>query len=213
VAPHYLAYFNRAFGGPENGWRHLADSSLDWGQDLPGLGEWLRTNAGQERVFLSYFGTGEPDYYRINATRMPFFNLFQKLNPWYEPHAGLYCVGATMLQQVYSPFRGPWTPAWEKEYQEGRAKEALFREYWSNPAVRADLARLGAAAAFEETWRRYDQLRFARLCYCLRVRRPVASIGHSIFIYRLDEADVTAAINGTLNDWRGLIERTVLAKP
>ncbi len=37
VAPHYLAYFNEFAGGPENGHRHLVDSSLDWGQDLPGL--------------------------------------------------------------------------------------------------------------------------------------------------------------------------------
>src|SRR5690606_33111237 len=37
IAPHFLAFFNPLGGGPRNGWRHLVDSSLDWGQDLPGL--------------------------------------------------------------------------------------------------------------------------------------------------------------------------------
>jgi hypothetical protein len=31
--PHYIPYFNELAGGPDNGWRWLIDSSLDWGQD------------------------------------------------------------------------------------------------------------------------------------------------------------------------------------
>lgn len=31
--PHQLAYFNEASGGPQNGYRHLLGSNLDWGQD------------------------------------------------------------------------------------------------------------------------------------------------------------------------------------
>jgi len=34
VYPHQLAYFNEIAGGPENGWKHLLHSNLDWGQDL-----------------------------------------------------------------------------------------------------------------------------------------------------------------------------------
>ncbi len=33
IFPHYLAYFNEAVGGPRNGYKHLIDSNLDWGQD------------------------------------------------------------------------------------------------------------------------------------------------------------------------------------
>jgi len=33
IHPHYLAYFNGLAGGPEQGWRFLIDSNLDWGQD------------------------------------------------------------------------------------------------------------------------------------------------------------------------------------
>ncbi len=37
IAPHQLAYFNESVGGPEQGYRYLSDSNLDWGQDLKGL--------------------------------------------------------------------------------------------------------------------------------------------------------------------------------
>ena len=37
VWPNYLAFFNQFVGGPRNGYQYLVDSSLDWGQDLPGL--------------------------------------------------------------------------------------------------------------------------------------------------------------------------------
>src|SRR5205085_12194986 len=34
VRPNYLAYFNEIAGGAKNGYKHLIDSSLDWGKDL-----------------------------------------------------------------------------------------------------------------------------------------------------------------------------------
>lgn len=33
IHPHYLATFNELAGGPAAGWRYVADSNLDWGQD------------------------------------------------------------------------------------------------------------------------------------------------------------------------------------
>ena len=130
VAPDYLAFFNVLAGGPVNGYRLLVDSSLDWGQDLPGLARWLRENnfrRGQRaRCFLAYFGSGEPAYYRIKATQLPFINGFNQLHLWYEPKGGLYCISATILQQAYGPTGGQWTPGNEKEYQALRARAALF---------------------------------------------------------------------------------------
>ena len=41
IAPDFLAYFNELDGGPGEAYKHLVDSSLDWGQDLPGLKAWL----------------------------------------------------------------------------------------------------------------------------------------------------------------------------
>jgi hypothetical protein len=213
VAPHFLAYFNQLAGGPANGWRHLVDSSLDWGQDLPSLKTWLTRHGDGEPVFLAYFGTGEPDYYGIKATRMPFLGFFRKPNPWYEPTAGIYCVSATLLQQVYSSFPGEWKLEWEKEYQEGRQKEPLFREYGTNPLVREDLQKNGVADAFEKTWSRYDRLRFARLCLYLRARGPDANAGYSILVFRLTAAEITGATSTQWTDFCKLIEKVTVRKP
>lgn len=40
VFPHHLSYFNQIAGGSRNGWRWLADSNLDWGQDDLFLARW-----------------------------------------------------------------------------------------------------------------------------------------------------------------------------
>ncbi len=39
--PHSLAYFNEAAGGPECGWKHMLGSSVDWGQELHLIDDWL----------------------------------------------------------------------------------------------------------------------------------------------------------------------------
>lgn len=207
IAPDYIAYFNILGGGPEAGHRHLVDSSLDWGQDLPGLTRWLEAHAGEMPVFLSYFGTGEPDYYRIRARRLPFVNGFKIPQPYVRLEPGLYCVGATMLAHVYSPIRGPWTLELEKEYQELRALEPLFDAYVHDSTRRAALERDAPEAQWRRAWTRHDALRFARLCHYLRIRPPEASIGHSIFIYQLTAEEINGATAGTLSDWRALLER------
>lgn len=55
VAPRYLSYFSPAVGGSANGYRHLVDSNLDWGQDLPTLAAWWRAK-GQPTMALAHFG-------------------------------------------------------------------------------------------------------------------------------------------------------------
>jgi hypothetical protein len=190
VAPHFMAYFNRLAGGSAQGYRLLVDSSLDWGQDLPGLGDWLRrgnSGPGRARVFLSYFGSGEPNYYGIAADRLPFVNGFKFARYWYEPRAGLYCISATMLQQVYTGV-GEWTPALEREYRALRAQDTTWRELLTKPAPDFDRHRAMAG------WLRYDALRFARLCAQLRTREPDAMVGYSILIYRVDAAELEQAL-------------------
>ncbi len=68
--PNYLAYFNELVGGPSRGHLYLVDSSLDWGQDLKALKEWMTRNQ-VDRIQLAYFGTADPAYYKINAVYLP----------------------------------------------------------------------------------------------------------------------------------------------
>lgn len=55
VAPHHLGYFNEAVGGVRGGSRLVADSNLDWGQDLNRLGQYVRDH-GINRIAVDYFG-------------------------------------------------------------------------------------------------------------------------------------------------------------
>jgi hypothetical protein len=209
IAPSYLAYFNELAGGPANGRQHLVDSSLDWGQDLPGLGDWLGRNAAPgDAVYLAYFGTGEPRYYKLPVRRLAYINNFHEDEPYIPLGPGIYCISASMLEQVYSSVRGPWTIDLEKEYQFLRTFEPAFQLYASDPSARAQLDRELAPEKWRASRDRFLHLRFARLCYYLRVRKPDADIGYSILIYRLSGSEVAAATEGSLADWIALINRS-----
>ena len=64
--PNYLAYFN-GLVAPADGYRHLVDSSSDWGQELPAVRLYLSRHALPGPRYLSYFGSDSPAYYRIPA--------------------------------------------------------------------------------------------------------------------------------------------------
>ncbi len=114
IRPHYLAYFNELAGGPGNGYRHLVDSSLDWGQDLPGLKRWLDAKAApNELVYLSYFGTGSPAAYGLHARELPSYPDFRSQPETGDLQPGLYCISATNLQCVYIPPQGAWSAEYE----------------------------------------------------------------------------------------------------
>jgi hypothetical protein len=68
--PNYLAYFNVVAGGTAHAYRHLVDSSLDWGQDLPAINPYLTAHHLAGPVYLSYFGTGSPAAYGVRAQVM-----------------------------------------------------------------------------------------------------------------------------------------------
>lgn len=58
VHPYYTSYFNTISGGPENGWRLLGFSNIDWGQDILEVDKWLRDNPDKRPVVMDidYFG-------------------------------------------------------------------------------------------------------------------------------------------------------------
>lgn len=70
ITPHYLAYFNELALGPAHGDRILADSNLDWGQDVKALGQWVR-HRGITTLPYAHFGTSRPQYHGID----PFISL------------------------------------------------------------------------------------------------------------------------------------------
>jgi hypothetical protein len=114
-----------------------------------------------------------------------------------------------MLQHVYSKIRGDWTIELEKEYQQLRSFESAMLSYQNDPAQRDVLLRNAPAENWSTAWNRYEQLRFARLCHYLRVRKADAVIGHSIFIFRLSAKDLKGSVGGSLDEWRHLLEQTI----
>jgi 4-amino-4-deoxy-L-arabinose transferase-like glycosyltransferase len=48
VYPNGISYFNEWIGGPKNGWKYLADSNIDWGQNLPELMDYIRRHNLQQ---------------------------------------------------------------------------------------------------------------------------------------------------------------------
>ena len=204
ISPHFLAYFNLFAGGPSHGYRHLVDSSLDWGQDLPELKTWLDSEGLQKgtgpTVYLSYFGNSRLAYYGIQAEYLPSFP--DRWPPRFPPPltAGVYCVSATMLQAVYLPDApGAWTTANEKRYQDVMYNLRLFDSTRVNPAARAALLKQTGEEFWTRNFRLFEQLRFARLAAFLRRREPDAQIGYSIMVYRLSDEDVASAVAGPVD--------------
>lgn len=107
IYPHYLAYFNEFVGGPNNGYKYLVDSNLDWGQDLKGLAKYVEERKIKE-VKLSYFGTASPNYYQI-----PYQLVTEKEMHKYTP--GIYAISATNLQNALVVDKTRFD--WFKKYQ------------------------------------------------------------------------------------------------
>lgn len=214
IRPHYLAYFNPLVGGPQHGYRHLVDSSLDWGQDLPGLSRWLRSHRTlDEPVYLEYFGTGDPTYEGIVAQSLtPSSNEVPQADPWRELQPGLYCISATALQQPEPYPRYGWGPGMESAYQMLHRMARLLR----NPAIDSVgiLAREGITSAqLADLGHDYARLRFQRLSTYLKIRRPDATIGYSIFAYRLDAAELAASTEGSIHELVALVEQAATSSP
>ena len=97
-APGYLSYFN-IFVKPENSWRLLTDSNLDWGQGLIALRHYEQEHPG-EALRLAYFGSVDPALYGVRS--LP-------LSPG-EQVRGRIVIGATCLsgQTLEDPSSYHW---------------------------------------------------------------------------------------------------------
>jgi hypothetical protein len=101
IYPYALTFFNELVGGPGGGYRWLVDSNLDWGQNLWGLRDWMQAE-GVERVYYSHFSPGQPETYSVTADWLPPDPRAVPFAP-FDPAPGVYAIGATTLQGVYTP--------------------------------------------------------------------------------------------------------------
>ena len=110
IHPWYISYFNEFISSPDEGYKYLTDSNLDWGQGLKELGKYLKEeNSGG--IYFCYFGTGDPSYYGIRYVPIGFID---GISPPYtekertgdkvdfkaQPKT-LFAISATNLQATY----------------------------------------------------------------------------------------------------------------
>jgi hypothetical protein len=180
------------------------DSSLDWGQDLPGLKKWLDQQEENGPVYLSYFGTASPGYYGINAIWLPSYP--DRIPPREPPPLtrGIYCLSATMLQTVYVLAPGGWNDRYEQQYQQLGDFFGRYARTRHDPKRRDALLRQVGNPNVANEFRLFEHLRFARLCAYLRQREPTDEVCYSILIYRLSDRDIEQALTGPIVESWGI---------
>jgi hypothetical protein len=191
--PNYLAYFNQFVGGHTNAYRHLVDSSLDWGQDLPSLQQWLvRADLGESRPYISYFGNGSLKYYGSRANHLPSYWEHAPPSAPGPLKESVYCISAAMLQNLCTRYPGRWNRAYEAKYQQ--LTEKVHRFFTSTKKERNQLVAEKGEAAWIDLFEAYEHVRFARFTSYLRQREPDDEINYSILIYHLSAADLQQAL-------------------
>ena len=97
--PYFLSYSSEYPPGPDRAYEQLFDSSLDWGQGLIALREFMREEK-VDLVYLGYFGSALPEGYGINYVPLPsFFPLPAQPAPARTPRFAV--VSATLLGGRY----------------------------------------------------------------------------------------------------------------
>jgi hypothetical protein len=104
AAPDYLTYIN-VLVRPQNSWRYLTDSNLDWGQGLISVFEYQMKHPPKEPFYLAYFGSVNPALYGVAATPLP---------P-NQPVKGTVIVGASALSGQVLP--DPNSYRWLLQYK------------------------------------------------------------------------------------------------
>jgi 4-amino-4-deoxy-L-arabinose transferase-like glycosyltransferase len=119
IYPYGISYFNQWAGGPNNGWRYLADSNNDWGQDWPQVARYAEEH-GVEEVEFSYFGLDRPWFYmpghQVNTIPTPFCGDCVA-GPVFTPKPGFYAISANMLLGYF------WEPKYHDYFRYFRERQ------------------------------------------------------------------------------------------
>jgi hypothetical protein len=170
IYPHYLAYFNLVSGGPDRVPPRLIDSNLDWGQDLIGLRQWCREHAPGQPIGLAYFGQINPTIFAYRGDPLD----------WFLPPAApgtMRPIGEDSSNHA-PPLIGPARRLVPGYYAVSASLVSglRWRLYDSSPL------------AWEPSWRAENDA-FGYF----RKFTPVARIGYSIYVYKINREDILRA--------------------
>ncbi len=198
VFPRYLSFFNVAVGGPQNGYNLLVDSSLDWGQDLNALADWLAEHNPEpnaEPVYLGYFGAESPRYAGIDARYLTSMGAHH--NESYhlgilEP--GYYALSATMLQGISYNIERPWSERQAKAYVKAHQAISELDTSSNNAQALFQYVMHHDPKHWMDVMNSYEVLRAESLRMYILGMQPVTRINDTIFVYHLTQADLDAAV-------------------
>lgn len=145
-SPYSLAYFNELVpAGRAHEW--LADSNLDWGQDLPALARELSARGGPA-VVLSYFGSADPAAYGIRFVPLGIISNVSRPGDASLPSGVpvLLAVSATNLVGVYFKDHGLFSWLRERTPVADCGGSIFLYDLSADPDGRARLAGLLAAS-------------------------------------------------------------------
>jgi hypothetical protein len=180
IYPHYLSYFNEAVGGPARGHLYLADSNIDWGQDLKRLARYAAQHP-QERIKLAYFGSADPTHYGFTCDPLPSFRYFGDTG---ELTPGTYVVSISQLLGLRMP------EARVEIWQKPRVRDYYRRLYKRYVVPGAESAPATQSAQRDAELEHLDVLQPGRLLCQLRQRPPDERIGWSLWVYRLTQEEI-----------------------
>ena len=186
-----VGYFNEFAGGSKNGYKHLVDSNLDWGQDLPLLVEYLEGQEDQE-IWLEYFGALYPSLYDINFRGI--------VSPYAQPQStdvvleplsgGLYVVSLTHLFGGYILDDRSRYPMDTEQWLTLHRKVSLYDQGLLEPeAENLYKTTYGASPTKQEllTLRGFQGI---ALLNRLKKTEPDDRIGYTMFVYQLSDEDI-----------------------
>jgi hypothetical protein len=119
VWPSYISYFNEIAGGPSGGYRYVADSNLDWGQDIKRLGQWADANHIQ-KISIDYFGWADPSYYLGSKYLYTTGRYWKDANDFIKHNKsdGWIAISATFYQEATNRTEpGASTYRWLMDYE------------------------------------------------------------------------------------------------
>lgn len=191
--PNYLSHFSPLLGASAKAHQVLADSSIDWGQELPALQEYLEKHKqtyGRSTAYLAYAGIDSIPRQCPSAKPIASVTLTPPPYDMGKLKEGLYCVSIAILEQIDLTPRD-WNASLEEHYQQHRL--TLEKNPFPNPQNLSPLQ--------TRLWASFTQLRMMRLCNYLRVRKEDANINGCILVYHLKQEEIDAVLYGPLSAW------------
>ncbi len=181
--PWFLAYTSEYVRGRDRGYTALDDSSLDWGQGLLELRDFMRRERVR-RVRLSYFGSALPAAYGID----------------YEPLPSFFALAGPAASGAVEPIGGQAAETAQRARPGGGAADDRARGAAADDRARgaADGVRFTVLSATSLVGNYLEGDPFA----AYRARTPYRVLGHVLFVYE-DGRDPQAALPSAGDGRRG----------